>query len=209
MLDYLSYFNYLTTKLNISIFNQMQWIRLCILILMAIIGLKLLTNNSFEFKYTITKSIKSITGLLLLMLSIVLIYPSSKLIKKLDIQFQKNGDYNKVMQEKLKEYNISDNIDINTLLTTHTIYTNLPLPKNSKSIDKNKFNEFTLQATLDYMNIKSINNFALNIIYLNDYYSNHLTLENKYDWINIKLNEFYKPDNNKISDDEILKNLKN
>lgn len=59
------------------------------------------------------------------------------------------------------------------------------------------------------MNIKSINNFALNIIYLNDYYSNHLTLDNKYDWINIKLNEFYKPDNNKISDDEILKNLKN
>ena len=209
MLDYLSYFKYLTTKLNISIFNQMQLIRICILILMAIIGLKLLTNDSFEFKHTIIESIKSITGLILLILSIVLIYPSGKLIKKLDIQFQKNGDYNKVMQENLKEYNISDNIDINTLFATHNIYINLPLPENNKSIDKNKFNEFTLQATLDYMNIKSINNFALNIIYLNDYYSNHLTLENKYDWINMKLNEFYKPDNNKISDDEILKNLKN
>lgn len=207
MLDYLSYFNYLTNKLNISILNEMQWIRICILILMTIIGWNLLTNNSFE--YTITQSIKSITGLILLLLSIVLIYPSGKLIKKLDEQFQKNDDYDKAIQEKLKEYNISDDIDINTLLTTHNIYTNLPLLENSKSIDKNKFNEFTLQATLDYMNIKSINNFALNIIYLNDYYSNHLTLDNKYDWINMKLNEFYKPDNNKISDDEVLKNLKN
>lgn len=59
------------------------------------------------------------------------------------------------------------------------------------------------------MNIKSINNFALNIIYLNDYYNNHLTLDNKYDWINAKLNEFYKANNNTTSDDEILKNLKN
>lgn len=59
------------------------------------------------------------------------------------------------------------------------------------------------------MNIKSIDNFALNIIYLNDYYNNHLTLDNKYDWINTKLNEFYKADNNTTSDDEILKNLKN
>ena len=81
--------------------------------------------------------------------------------------------------------------------------------KKSKPIDTDKFNEYTLQATLEYMNIKSINNFALNIIYLNDYYNNHLTLDNKYDWINTKLNEFYKANNNTTSDDEILKNLKN
>jgi hypothetical protein len=158
---------------------------------------------------TIFNGIITITGIMLIILSVIVIHPSGKAVKNLETQYRKNGSYNTSMQKKLKEYNISENVTINNLFTAHDIYNNLPLYKKSKPIDTDKFNEYTLQATLEYMNIKSIDNFALNIIYLNDYYNNHLTLDNKYDWINAKLNEFYKADNNTTSDDEILKNLKN
>lgn len=208
MLDYLSYFNYLTSKLNITDLNNLQFIRNSLIILIAMSGGLLFIKGVFS-SATIFNGIITITGIMLIILSVIVIHPSGKAVKNLETQYRKNGSYNTSMQKKLKEYNISENVTINNLFTTHDIYNNLPLYKKSKPIDTDKFNEYTLQATLEYMNIKSIDNFALNIIYLNDYYNNHLTLDNKYDWINAKLNEFYKADNNTTSDDEILKNLKN
>ena len=208
MLDYLSYFNYLTSKLNITDLNNLQFIRNSLIILIAMLGCLLFIKGVFS-SATIFNGIITITGIMLIILSVIVIHPSGKAVKNLETQYRKNGSYNTSMQKKLKEYNISENVTINNLFTAHDIYNNLPLYKKSKPIDTDKFNEYTLQATLEYMNIKSINNFALNIIYLNDYYNNHLTLDNKYDWINTKLNEFYKANNNTTSDDEILKNLKN
>ena len=208
MLDYLSYFNYLTSKLNITDLNSLQFIRNSLIILIAMLGGLLLIKGLFS-SATIFNGIITITGIMLIILSVIVINPSGKAVKNLESQHRKNGNYNTTMQEKLKGYNISENVTINNLFTAHDIYNGLPLYKKSKPIDTDKFNEYTLQATLEYMNIKSINNFALNIIYLNDYYNNHLTLDNKYDWINTKLNEFYKANNNTTSDDEILKNLKN
>lgn len=208
MLDYLSYFNYLTSKLNITDLNNLQFIRNSLIILIAMSGGLLFIKGVFS-SATIFNGIITITGIMLIILSVIVIHPSGKAVKNLETQYRKNGSYNTSMQKKLKEYNISENVTINNLFTAHDIYNNLPLYKKSKPIDTDKFNEYTLQATLEYMNIKSIDNFALNIIYLNDYYNNHLTLDNKYDWINAKLNEFYKADNNTTSDDEILKNLKN
>lgn len=208
MLDYLSYFNYLTSKLNITDLNNLQFIRNSLIILIAMSGGLLFIKGVFS-SATIFNGIITITGIMLIILSVIVIHPSGKAVKNLETQYRKNGSYNTSMQKKLKEYNISENVTINNLFTAHDIYNNLPLYKKSKPIDTDKFNEYTLQATLEYMNIKSIDNFALNIIYLNDYYNNHLTLDNKYDWINTKLNEFYKADNNTTSDDEILKNLKN
>lgn len=208
MLDYLSYFNYLTSKLNITDLNNLQFIRNSLIILIAMSGGLLFIKGVFS-SATIFNGIITITGIILIILSVIVVYPSGKAVRNLEVQYRKNGSYNTSMQEKLKEYNISENVTINNLFTAHDIYNNLPLYKKSKPIDTNKFNEYTLQATLEYMNIKSIDNFALNIIYLNDYYNNHLTLDNKYDWINTKLNEFYKADNNATSNDEILKNLKN
>lgn len=208
MLDYLSYFNYLITKLNITDLNNLQFIRSSLIILIVMLGGLLLIKGLFS-SATIFNGIMTITGIMLIILSVIVVYPSGKAVRNLEAQYRKNGTYNTTMQEKLKEYNISENVTINNLFTAHDIYNNLPSYKKSKPIDTDKFNEYTLQATLEYMNIKSINNFALNIIYLNDYYNNHLTLDNKYDWINTKLNEFYKPSDNTTSDDEILKNLKN
>lgn len=208
MLDYLSYFNYLITKLNITDLNNLQFIRNSLIILIVMLGGLLLIKGLFS-SATIFNGIMTITGIMLIILSVIVVYPSGKAVRNLEAQYRKNGTYNTTMQEKLKEYNISENVTINNLFTAHDIYNNLPSYKKSKPIDTDKFNEYTLQATLEYMNIKSINNFALNIIYLNDYYNNHLTLDNKYDWINTKLNEFYKPSDNTTSDDEILKNLKN
>ena len=208
MLDYLSYFNYLTSKLNITNLNNLQFIRNSLIILIAMSGGLLFIKGVFS-SATIFNGIITITGIMLIILSVIVIHPSGKAVKNLETQYRKNGSYNTSMQKKLKEYNISENVTINNLFTAHDIYNNLPLYKKSKPIDTDKFNEYTLQATLEYMNIKSIDNFALNIIYLNDYYNNHLTLDNKYDWINATLNEFYKADNNTTSDDEILKNLKN
>lgn len=208
MLDYLSYFNYLTSKLNITDLNNLQFIRNSLIILIAMSGGLLFIKGVFS-SATIFNGIITITGIMLIILSVIVIHPSGKAVKNLETQYRKNGSYNTSMQKKLKEYNISENVTINNLFTAHDIYNNLPLYKKSKPIDTDKFNEYTLQATLEYMNIKSIDNFALNIIYLNDYYNNHLTLDNKYDWINATLNEFYKADNNTTSDDEILKNLKN
>lgn len=180
MLDYLSYFNYLTSKLNITDLNNLQFIRNSLIILIAMSGGLLFIKGVFS-SATIFNGIITITGIMLIILSVIVIHPSGKAVKNLETQYRKNGSYNTFMQKKLKEYNISENVTINNLFTAHDIYNNLPLYKKSKPIDTDKFNEYTLQATLEYMNIKSIDNFALNIIYLNDYYNNHLTLDNKYD----------------------------
>lgn len=110
----------------------------------------------------------------------------------------------------LKEQNITETIDARLLTQAYDI-DNMDI-KSLSYINDNTYNydNFKLSAILEHLNIKSINNFCSNIIYLDNYYNNHYQDQSKYDWINQKLNEFYKLNNNtNASTDEILKNLKN
>ena len=61
---------------------------------------------------------------------------------------------------------------------------------------------------LETVNIKSTKNLLSNIQYLNEYYTNNYINDNRYDWINKQLNEFYNPTQPDVNND-ILKNLKN
>ena len=61
---------------------------------------------------------------------------------------------------------------------------------------------------LETVNIKSTKNLLSNIQYLNEYYTNNYINDNRYDWINKQLNEFYNPTQPYVNND-ILKNLKN
>lgn len=61
---------------------------------------------------------------------------------------------------------------------------------------------------LETVNVKSTKNLLSNILYLNNYYTNNYINDNRYDWINKQLNEFYNPTQPDVNND-ILKNLKN
>ena len=61
---------------------------------------------------------------------------------------------------------------------------------------------------LETVNIKSTKNLLSNIQYLNEYYTNNYINDNRYNWVNKQLNEFYNPTQPDVNND-ILKNLKN
>ena len=81
MLDYLSYFNYLITKLDITNINNLQLISIGLLILMATIGFILVITNA-SGNNTIIRNIIQIVELILMLLSVVLVYPSQIWVKK-------------------------------------------------------------------------------------------------------------------------------
>lgn len=61
---------------------------------------------------------------------------------------------------------------------------------------------------LEAVNVKSTKNLLSNILYLNNYYKNNYVNDNRYDWVNKQLNEFYNS-TEPITNNDILKNLKN
>lgn len=110
----------------------------------------------------------------------------------------------------LKEQNITETINENLLNQAYNIH-NVDV-KSLSYINNNidNYDNFKLSAILDHLNIKSINNLCSNVIYLDDYYTNHYQDMSKYDWMNQKLNEFYKPNNTtSAATDEVLSDLKN
>lgn len=115
-----------------------------------------------------------------------------------------------VNKQVLKEQNITESIDEKILTQAYNIHNIGNKSFNYINDNTDNYTNFNLSAILDHLNIKSINNFCSNIIYLDNYYSNHYQEQSKYDWINQKLNEFYKPNTTEnISTDKVLKNLKN
>lgn len=74
MLDYLSYFNYLTSKLNITDLNNLQFIRNSLIILIAMSGGLLFIKGVFS-SATIFNGIITITGIMLIILSVIVIHP--------------------------------------------------------------------------------------------------------------------------------------
>lgn len=73
---------------------------------------------------------------------------------------------------------------------------------------KGNLYDLSIVKLLETANIKSTKNLLSNIQYLNKYYTNNYINDNRYDWINKQLNEFYNPTQPDVNND-ILKNLKN
>lgn len=73
---------------------------------------------------------------------------------------------------------------------------------------KGNLYDLPIVKLLETVNIKSTKNLLSNIQYLNEYYTNNYINDNRYDWINKQLNEFYNPTQPDVNND-ILKNLKN
>lgn len=73
---------------------------------------------------------------------------------------------------------------------------------------KGNLYDLPIVKLLKTVNIKSTKNLLSNIQYLNEYYKNNYINDNRYDWINKQLNEFYNP-TQPNADNNILKNLKN
>lgn len=73
---------------------------------------------------------------------------------------------------------------------------------------KGNLYDLPIVKLLETVNVKSTKNLLSNIQYLNEYYNNNYISDNKYDWVNKQLNEFYNPTQPDVNND-ILKNLKN
>lgn len=73
---------------------------------------------------------------------------------------------------------------------------------------KGNLYDLPVAKLLDTVNVKSTKNLLSNILYLNNYYKNNYVNDNRYDWVNKQLNEFYNP-TEPITNNDILKNLKN
>lgn len=191
MIDYIKTLNYMTDKLtDMPITNTSVLITAIIAIIIVAIPIIL----AFVFDLEAAGKCISIYGLIFIILCIL---HDNKIPKNINKQI-------------LKEQNITETIDIKLLSQAYKLNIKEDGVRLNPSNDNTHYNNFKLSAILDHLNIKSINNFCSNIIYLDNYYSNHYQEQSKYDWINQKLNEFYKPNNNtNASTDELLKNLKN
>lgn len=78
----------------------------------------------------------------------------------------------------------------------------------NKQYERGNLYDLPVVKLLETVNVKSTKNLLSNILYLNDYYKNNYVNDNRYDWINKQLNEFYNPTQPDVNND-ILKNLKN
>ena len=136
--------------------------------------------------------------------------------------------YNPVKQNAKKEalkQGITETINFENLKYVTTLHDNITnrnhLNRFSSEYSVNEYKTISIKnnqidKALKTLNIKSINNFTSNIIYLNKYYDEYYKddprdwINYKYDWINEKLNEFYNPENDvDILNDNVLSNLKN
>lgn len=78
----------------------------------------------------------------------------------------------------------------------------------NKQYEKGNLYDLPVVKLLETVNVKSTKNLLSNILYLNNYYKNNYVNDNRYDWVNKQLNEFYNPTQPDVNND-ILKNLKN
>ena len=78
----------------------------------------------------------------------------------------------------------------------------------NKQYERGNLYDLPVAKLLETVNVKSTKNLLSNILYLNNYYKNNYVNDNRYDWVNKQLNEFYNP-TEPITNNDILKNLKN
>lgn len=78
----------------------------------------------------------------------------------------------------------------------------------NKQYERGNLYDLPVTKLLETVNVKSTKNLLSNILYLNDYYKNNYVNDNRYDWVNKQLNEFYNP-TEPTTNNSILRNLKN
>lgn len=189
MIDYIKTLNYITDKLTTPT-HTISLIAAIIFILMLVVP----TILAFFFGSNI---LSLFAAIYLLIFGITCIFPTDTTLQPINTKI-------------LKEQNITKSIDEKILTQAYNIHNIGNKSFNYINDNTDNYTNFNLSAILDHLNIKSINNFCSNIIYLDNYYSNHYQEQSKYDWINQKLNEFYKPNNTtSAATDEVLSNLKN
>lgn len=188
MIDYIKTLNYITDKLTTPT-HTISLIAAIIFILMLVVP----TILAFFFGSNI---LSLFAAIYLLIFGITCVFPTDTTLQPINTKI-------------LKEQNITETINENLLNQAYNVH-NIGTKSLNYVDDTYNYNNFKLSAILDHLNIKSINNFCSNIIYLDNYYSNHYQDISKYDWMNQKLNEFYKPNNTtSAATDEVLPNLKN
>ena len=188
MIDYIKTLNYITDKLTTPT-HTISLIAAIIFILMLVVP----TILAFFFGSNILSLFATIY---LLIFSITCVFPTDTTLQPINTKIS-------------KEQNITETINENLLNQAYNVH-NIGTKSLNYVDDTYNYNNFKLSAILDHLNIKSINNLCSNVIYLDDYYTNHYQDMSKYDWINQKLNEFYKPNNTtSAATDEVLSNLKN
>lgn len=199
MIDYLKLLNVFANTIGIQ--KMSYSVIIITFIIIAIIYLSILLALGINVnQYNIYES-TAVIGAIVSAIIIAIITPQIASVVKIYVQNNLN------IPAKLAKYNINENITIDTIVNSNNVYLH-----NNPNItyQAGNFYEFPINTVFNGLNIKSVNNFCLNIIYLNDYYNNHYTPENRYDWINQQLNNFYQPNSNTdISTDEVLQNLKN
>lgn len=77
-----------------------------------------------------------------------------------------------------------------------------------KEYEKGNLYDLPITKLLEIVNVKSTKNLLSNIRYLNNYYKDNYVNDNRYNWVNKQLNEFYNPTEPHTNND-ILKDLKN
>lgn len=188
MIDYIQTLNYITDELTTPT-HTISLIAAIIFILMLVVP----TILAFFFGSNI---LSLFAAIYLLIFGITCIFPTDTTLQPINTKI-------------LKEQNITETINENLLNQAYNVH-NIDTKSLNYVDDTYNYNNFKLSAILDHLNIKSINNLCSNVIYLDDYYTNHYQDMSKYDWMNQKLNEFYKPNNTtSAATDEVLSNLKN
>jgi hypothetical protein len=189
MIDYIKTLNYITDTLTAPT------VTITGLLIITLIGILLIAIPTILALYFGSEIISLFVAIYLLIFVITSLLPT--------------GTKN-VNKQVLKEQNITESINEKILTQAYNIHNIGTKSLNYINDNTNNYNNFKLSAILDHLNIKSINNLCSNVIYLDDYYTNHYQDMSKYDWINQKLNEFYKPNNTtSAATDEVLSNLKN
>ena len=199
MIDYLKLLNIFANTIGIQTISHSVIIITFIIITIIYLSILLALGISVN-QYKIYESTAFI-GAIVSAIIIAIITPQIASVVKIHVQNNLN------IPAKLAKYNINENITIDTIVNSNNVYLH-----NNPNItyQPDNFTEFPINTVFNGLNIKSVNNFCLNIIYLNDYYNSHYTTENRYDWINQQLNNFYQPNSNTdISTDEVLQNLRN
>lgn len=74
----------------------------------------------------------------------------------------------------------------------------------NKQYERGNLYDLPVVKLLETVNVKSTKNLLSNILYLNNYYKNNYVNDNRYDWVNKQLNEFYNP-TEPITNNDILK----
>lgn len=189
MIDYIQLLNYITDTLTTPT-HTISLIAAIIFILMLVVS----TILAFFFG---SNMLSLFVAIYLLIFSITCVFPMNTTLQPINTQV-------------LKEQNITETINENLLNQAYNIHNMGTKSLNYIDDNTDKYDNFKLSAILNHLNIKSINNLCSNVIYLDNYYANHYQDISKYDWINQKLNEFYKPNNSSnTTTDEVLSNLKN